>query len=173
VVIGAIVWISSELLFFGSLFGAYFTLRAGSDEPWPPEGAHVERWAGAIGTVLLVTSSVTVHRAAVAARAEQFDVVRRWLGVTTTLGALFLALLMWEWSELTFHVDDHAYGTMFYTLTGFHGLHVFAGLVAMMILIWRSFSGAVKESAVEVVSYYWHFVDVVWIALFTSVYLAG
>ena len=84
-VIGAVVWISSELLFFGSLFGAYFTLRAGSDGPWPPEGAHVELWAGAIGTVLLLTSSVTVHRAVVAARIERPESVRRWLGVTIAL----------------------------------------------------------------------------------------
>lgn len=172
-VIGAVVWISSELLFFGSLFGSYFTLRAHAEGPWPPEGADVEVWAGAIGTVLLLVSSVTVHFAVTAARAGHDDLTRRWLLATIALGAAFLLLLAQEWANLSFSVSDHAYGTMFYTLTGFHGLHLLAGLVAMVVLIWRSTAGAVREGAIEVMSYYWHFVDVVWIALFTSVYLAG
>ena len=172
-IIGAVVWISSELLFFGSLFGSYFTLRARADGPWPPEGADVEVWAGAIGTVLLLASSMTVHFAATAARAGHADAMRRWLLATTALGAVFLLLLAREWAELSFSVDDHAFGTIFYTLTGFHGLHLLAGLVAMVVLIWRSAVGVVREGAIEVMSYYWHFVDVVWIALFTSVYLAG
>ncbi|HEX7094461.1 MAG TPA: cytochrome c oxidase subunit 3 [Acidimicrobiales bacterium] len=172
-VIGGVVWISSELLFFGSLFGSYFTLRAASDGPWPPEGADVEVWAGALGTALLLLSSVTVHAGAKAARAERLDTMRHWLLATIALGAGFLLLLAREWSELPFSVDDHAFGTMFYTLTGFHGLHLLAGLVAMVVVIWRSIAGVVREDAIDVVSYYWHFVDIVWIALFTSVYLAG
>src|SRR5690606_38392140 len=84
-IIGAVVWISSELLFFGSLFGSYFTLRARADGPWPPEGADVEVWAGAIGTVLLLVSSVTVHSAVTAARAGHTDTMRRWLLATIAL----------------------------------------------------------------------------------------
>jgi cytochrome c oxidase subunit III len=171
--IGAVVWISSELLFFGTLFGSYFTLRAGRDGPWPPEGAEVSRLAAALGTVLLVTSSATVQLASRAAANHRTREVRRWLLTTFGLGAVFLLLQLREWTVLDFSASDHAYGTIFYTLTGFHGLHVLGGLTALLVLTWRTTHGGLKHDAVEVISYYWHFVDVVWLALFATVYLAG
>jgi cytochrome c oxidase subunit 3 len=171
--VGAVVWISSEILFFGTLFGSYFTLRATAGGPWPPEGAEVDRAIAALGTGLLVASSATVQVAARAAARSRPRDVNRWLLVTLALGAAFLALQVHEWTVLPFSVDDHAYGTIFYTLTGFHGLHVLAGLVAMGVLVWSSSQRTVRHEAIEVMSYYWHFVDVVWLALFATVYLAG
>lgn len=171
--VGAVVWISSELLFFGTLFGSYFTLRATSDGPWPPEGAEVDRAIAALGTALLVSSSATMHLASRAATLGRAREVNRWLLTTFGLGAIFLALQVREWTVLPFAASDHSFGTIFYTLTGFHGLHVFAGLVAMLVLVWTSTQRAVRHEAIEVMSYYWHFVDVVWLALFATVYLAG
>jgi cytochrome c oxidase subunit 3 len=172
-IVGAVVWISSELLFFGTLFGAYFTLRAQSDGPWPPEGAEVPRLAAALGTALLVTSSATVQLAARHAAAHRPAQMRRWLLATFALGAVFIAVQIREWTTLPFAVDDHSFGTIFYTLTGFHGLHVLGGLAALAVLTWRSTERPVRHDAIEVMSYYWHFVDVVWLALFSTVYLAG
>jgi cytochrome c oxidase subunit III len=171
--VGTIVWISSELLFFGTLFGAYFSLRATTDGPWPPDGDEPGRLVGAIGTVLLVTSSATVQLAAHAAARRRTREVQQWLLVTVALGATFLGLQLHEWSSLPFDAGDHPYGTIFYTLTGFHGLHVLGGLTAMSVLLWRITKRPVRPDAIEVVSFYWHFVDTVWLALFATVYLAG
>jgi cytochrome c oxidase subunit 3 len=172
-IVGAVVWISSELLFFGTLFGAYFTLRSQSDGPWPPEGAHPSRALAALSTALLVSSSATVQLAARAAAERRAREMRRWLLATFGLGAAFLAILIHEWTTLEFSARDHAYGTIFFTLTGFHGLHVLGGLTALLVIAWRSTVRAVRHDAVEVMSLYWHFVDVVWLALFATVYLAG
>jgi cytochrome c oxidase subunit 3 len=172
-IVGAVVWITSELLFFGTLFGSYFTLRSQADGPWPPEGAEVSRAIAALGTALLVTSSATVQLAARAAAAHRTREVQRWLVVTVVLGAVFLGLQVREWTVLPFSAGDHPYGTIFYTMTGFHGLHVLGGLAAMLVLTWRSTQRQVRHDAIEVMSFYWHFVDVVWLALFATVYLAS
>jgi cytochrome c oxidase subunit 3 len=171
--VGTIVWISSELLFFGSLFGAYFTLRSDSVGPWPPPGAELDTNLAALGTAILVTSSATVHLAERAAAVGNLRDVRRWLLATMLLGAGFLALLIREWTALPISVSDNSFSTIYYTLTGFHGFHVFGGLLAMGVLTWRTSYRGIKHGAVEVISYYWHFVDVVWLALFATVYLAG
>jgi cytochrome c oxidase subunit 3 len=98
---------------------------------------------------------------------------RRWLLATMTLGAAFLALLIREWIVIPLKIDENPFGTIFYTLTGFHGLHVLGGVVAMGVLMWRTWYRGLKHGSVEVISYYWHFVDIVWLALFSTVYLAG
>jgi cytochrome c oxidase subunit 3 len=173
-VVGAVVWISSELLFFGTLFGTWFSLRSSGAGPWPPEGVEVDVAAPAVGTVLLLTSSATVQLAAQRVAQHRLATARLLLLVTIALGTGFLALLAVEWSHLDFSVDDHAYGTAFYSLTGFHGLHVIGGLLAMGVMIRRvGRLGPVAHDSVEVVSVYWHAVDAVWLALFASVYLAA
>ena len=168
-VVGVVVWLTSEVLFFGALFGAWFSLRSANAGVWPPEGAEVERLLPTIGTVLLLSSSATVQLAARAARPDP-DLARRWLMATVALGTVFLGLQAREWATLPFSVDDHAYGTAFFALTGFHGLHVLGGLAAMSVLARHR---PAHHDAVEVVSLYWHFVDGVWLVLFASVYLAG
>ena len=173
-VVGTVVWLSSEILFFGTLFGAWFTLRSSAEGPWPPEGVEHELLLPLVGTALLVTSSATVQLAVRRIGDGDGPASRRWLLVTLGLGAVFLVLQRFEWAAAGFGIDDHAYGTAFYALTGFHGLHVFGGLVALAVIARRvAVLGSEAHDAVEVVSLYWHFVDVVWLAVLASVHLAG
>jgi cytochrome c oxidase subunit III len=171
--LGTYVFLASELVFFVALFGAYFTLRA-ETTPWPPAGAEVDPVLSGIATGLLVLSSVTYVLASGAARRHEVRVFRRWLAPTFALGAAFLGLQLIDYSRLAFSVSSHAYGTMFYAMTGFHGAHVVAGLILMLVVFGRSMQGAYDSGeplGVEAVGYYWHFVDVVWIALYVTLYL--
>jgi len=170
--VGVVVWLASELMFFAGLFAAYFTLRS-VNEVWPPDGVELETVRTALATVVLVASSGTMH---VAVRAAEGGDRRRtvtWLAVTALLGALFLSNQVVEYAQATFQLDDHAYGSIFYLLTGFHGLHVLGGLVFMgaVAAVIAGGSRAPAHPAVEVCGYYWHFVDVVWLAVFAAVYL--
>lgn len=172
--VGTVVWLASELMFFSGLFAAYFTLRATVPGPWPPAGVHLETGVSALFTALLVLSSGSVQmavRAIAAGRRHQF---RWWIAVTIALAVVFLANQGREWATLGFEVDSHAYGSAFYVMTGFHGLHVAGGVVAMAVLFCRAVSARFDSSetpAVEVVSYYWHFVDVVWLALWATLFI--
>ena len=171
--LGTFVFLASELVFFVALFGAYFTLRA-ETTPWPPDGAEVDPLLSGVATVLLVISSGTYVPAARAARRHELGAFRRWIGATLALGATFLGLQLVDYASLSFTVSSHAYGTLFYAMTGFHGAHVIAGLVLMLVVLGRSIQGAYAEGeplGVEAVGYYWHFVDVVWIALYATLYL--
>ena len=170
--VGVVVWLASELMFFAGLFAAWFTLRAAND-PWPPAGVELEVGRTALATAVLVTSSATIHVAVAAAKRLDRAAAVRWLGLTALLGATFLANTVAEWATDDFGIDSHAYGSIFYVLTGFHALHVLGG-----ILLMGAVAGAVAgrsrapaAATVEVAAAYWHFVDVVWVAVFASVYL--
>lgn len=170
--VGVVVWLASELMFFSGLFAAWFTLRAHND-PWPPEGAELDVPRTAIATVVLLASSGTMHVATSRAKSGNRRHAVLWLGITAALGALFLTNQVIEYVELDFGLDSHAYGSIFYLLTGFHGLHVLGGLFFMgavaAAIAGRSLAPA--ASTVEVCAAYWHFVDVVWIGVFSAVYL--
>ena len=173
--VGVVVWLSSELMFFAGLFGAWFTLRA-SNEEWPPgEDVHLTVLRTGLATLILISSSFTMHLAVVAA--EQGDRTRlvRWLAVTASLGAVFLANQVWEYLELEVSISTNAWGSMFYLMTGFHGLHVLGGLGFMVATIYlvAGRSQAPPGPPVAVCAYYWHFVDVVWVAMFATIYLIG
>ena len=170
---GTVAFLSSELMFFGGLFAAYFTLRAVS-AVWPPADVRLEVVEPAIATILLVISSFTMQHALTRARAGDLDGMRRWVGITAVLGVLFLSSQVRTWLAADFGVSSNAYGTMFYGMTGFHALHVAAGIVLMVVVLGRAAQGAYRDgrlSGLEAVTYYWHFVDVVWIALFATIYL--
>ncbi|MDQ3978791.1 MAG: cytochrome c oxidase subunit 3 [Actinomycetota bacterium] len=172
--VGTIVWLASELMFFSGLFAAYFTLRATVRGPWPPEDVELQAGLAGLFTLLLLTSSGTIQLGVRALEAGDRQRFRRWLVVTMVLAVLFLANQGREWSEATFSVDSHSYGSAFFVMTGFHGLHVAGGVAAMLVLLGRARSprfGSDDVPAVEVVSFYWHFVDVVWIALFATLFL--
>ncbi len=124
--VGTVVWLSSELMFFAGLFAGWFTLRAAAAE-WPPEGAELEVLRTALATVVLISSSVTMHKAVQAAEASDRRLAIRWLLITAALGTIFLANQVLEYTELPFSISSDAYGSMFYLLTGFHGLHVLGG----------------------------------------------
>lgn len=173
--VGTMVWLASELMFFSGLFAAWFTLRAAADE-WPPEGVELAVGRGAFFTVLLVASSGTMQLAVWALeRSHDRAKARRWIVVTVVIAMVFLANQASEWLSLEFSPSTHAYGSIFYLLTGFHGLHVLAGVLGMAGLLARMAGTAPDpgiEPGVQVVGYYWHFVDVVWVAVFATVFLA-
>jgi cytochrome c oxidase subunit III len=170
--VGVVVWLASELMFFAGLFAAYFTLRSVADE-WPPDGVELATARTAVATVVLVLSSGTMHLAVEAARHEDRRRAIRWLVVTVVMGLVFLSNQAWEYAEAPFQIDDHAYGSIFYLMTGFHGLHVIGGLVFMgaVMAAVAGRSRAPVGQTVEVCAYYWHFVDVVWVAMFTTIYV--
>ena len=157
-----VLFLASELMFFGGLFAAYFTLRSLTPD-WPPADVHFEMPLTIVATVILVASSVTMHRAA----ADGEATMRRWLGVTFALGIAFLAIKGYELAAAGFTISSHAYGSLFFTMLGAHAVHLAVG----MVLIAYLFSKATAPGVPEAVGYYWHFVDVVWLAIFGTIYL--
>ena len=186
--VGTIIWLSSELMFFAALFAAYFTIRAVSPALWAQETAKLNVPFASVNTTVLVLSSVTcqlgvfaAERGQVGRRAGVLNVpgwgLREWFVLTYLMGAFFIAGQALEYTSLLHDgvsIPSSAYGTMFYLTTGFHGLHVTGGLVAFLFVLGRTFVARkfTHEQAVTaiVVSYYWHFVDIVWIALFAVIY---
>ena len=172
--VGTAVWLASELMFFGALFAAYFTLRSVHPGSWPPEGVELETAPAAAFTALLVASSGTIQLGVRAIQAGDPARLRRWLGVTVLFAVAFLVNQAREWASASFDVSSHAFGSAFFVLTGFHGLHVAGGVLAMVVLLGRSLDhrfGASETPAVEVVSYYWHLVDVVWLGMFATLFI--
>lgn len=172
--VGVVVWLSSELMFFAGLFGSWFFLRASADV-WPPADVHLDVARTALATVVLVASSATMHMAVTAAERDDRAALIRWLVVTAAMGAVFLVNQVLEYAELDFSISTHAYGSIFFLLTGFHGLHVLGGIGFMVatIALVGGRSRAPAGPPVAVCGYYWHFVDAVWVAMFATVYLIG
>jgi cytochrome c oxidase subunit 3 len=171
--VGAIVWLASELMFFGGLFAAYFTLRSMSSE-WPPSDIELEWVASFLNTLVLIASSGTMILGVRALERGDRVALQRWTVLTLALGALFVAEQMREFLTLDFGVSTNAYGSIYWLLTGFHAAHVTAGLVLLAIAVALARSAGPLErhaGAVDAVSYYWHFVDVVWIAVFTTIFV--
>jgi cytochrome c oxidase subunit 3 len=187
--VGTIVWLASELMFFAGLFAMYFTLRAQVPEVWADRTQMLNLPFAAINTTVLVLSSVTCQMGVWAAERFQprrtgslFAVgqwgMNEWMTLTYLMGAFFIGGQLFEYAELVqegLTIASSPYGSVFYLTTGFHGLHVVGGLLAFLFLLGRSFSakrfGHHEATTAIVVSYYWHFVDVVWIALFAVIYL--
>jgi len=171
--VGVVVWLSSELMFFAGLFAAYFTLRS-SNAVWPPAGVELTTVRTGIATLVLIASSFTMHVAVRGAEAGRREQAVRWLLVTAGLGAVFLANQAWEYAEAPFSISSHAYGSMFYLMTGFHGLHVLGGIAFMLGtigVVGGRTSRAPAAPSVAVCGYYWHFVDVVWVAMYLTLYV--
>jgi cytochrome c oxidase subunit 3 len=171
--VGVVVWLASELMFFAGLFAAYFTLRSGTAR-WPPEGVELATGRTAIATAVLVASSFAMHGAVKAAERDDRRRAITWLAGTALLGLLFLSNQALEYHDATFRISSHAYGSAFYLMTGFHGLHVIGGLLFMGAVAWAiggAGSRAPASSTVQVCAYYWHFVDVVWVAMFLTIYV--
>ena len=171
--IGVMIWLGSELMFFSGLFAALFTIRAHL-AAWPPVGTHLDTTQAGIFTIVLVASSFTMQWAVWLVEHRRREEARRWIIVTMVMGTLFVANQAYEWVHLTTRWYTNSYGSVFYITTGLHGLHVFLGLVAMAFLLFRmrGRDGDPGElAAFQGVSYYWHFVDVVWIGLFSALFL--
>jgi cytochrome c oxidase subunit 3 len=175
--LGMVLFIASEVMFFGGLFGAYFTIRSAAPT-WPPEGTpHLETWYAAVLTTILVSSSVTMQFGVWAIRKNDQRRLLLWLAVTLVLGLAFLAGQANEYRTLIeegMTLSSGVFGSTFFTLTGFHGAHVAGGAAFILIVLLRARSGqftARYHDTVEMASYYWHFVDVVWLGLFSTIYL--
>ena len=176
--IGTIVWLSSELMFFAALFAMYFTIRSvtGADN-WPPEGIELAVGYSAVFTVLLVSSSITCQIGVFAAERGDVYRLRRWFFITFLLGAIFVGGQAYEYYKFVHEgvtISSGPYGSVFYITTGLHSLHVIGGLFAFLIVLLRSTVGRFtheKATSAIVVSYYWHFVDVVWVGLYFAIYV--
>ena len=195
--VGTIVWLSSELMFFAALFAAYFTIRSvttaaaapGTESLWALSTAHLNVPYASVNTFILVASSFTCQAGVFAAEHGKVGRtgalanprtwgMREWFILTYLMGAVFIAGQVTEYATLVHEgitISSTPYGSVFYLTTGFHGLHVTGGLIAFMFVLARTYMARkfTHEQAVSaiVVSYYWHFVDVVWIALFATIYL--
>lgn len=172
---GILLFIISEVTLFGAFFATYFVLR-GASAAWPPtpDLERPELPLVAANTLILLSSSLTMQRAVGAVRRDDRGAAARLLAATLALGAVFLLIQAFEFSRNAFGIGDGVFGSTFYTLTGLHGAHVSAGLLAIGALLRRTRRGLVGRAngpAVEAVSYYWHFVDLVWLVLFTTVYV--
>ncbi|NCV76242.1 MAG: heme-copper oxidase subunit III [Actinobacteria bacterium] len=190
VAVGTIVWLSSELMFFAALFAMYFTTRAvQGPKVWAESVELLNIPFSAINTTVLVLSSVTCQFGVFAAERFQnartgslWQVsrwgMREWFALTFAMGAFFIGGQVYEYAELVVEgltISSAPYGSVFYLATGFHGLHVTGGLIAFLIVMIRVSKarrfGHSQATTAIVVSYYWHFVDIVWIALFSAIYL--
>jgi len=176
-VLGMVLFIASETMFFGALFGAYFTLRSEA-AVWPPAGVHLALAEMALATAILLGSSIPAHLAVHALRAGHAAAAVRHLVLTATMGVVFLGLKLHDWLTAGFTVASHAYGTIFFTLTGFHALHMAVGIILLLGLAAKVAGGAYRArgpgggtGGPDAVIYYWHFVDAVWIAVFSTIWL--
>ncbi|BBH66838.1 cytochrome b [Actinoplanes sp. OR16] len=174
--VGTIVWLSSELMFFAALFAMYFSIRAADYSMWEHHTEALNIPYATTFTVILVLSSVTCQLGVFAAEKGDVFALRRWFTITFVMGLIFVLGQANEYRHLVHDgvtLNGDGYGSMFYLTTGFHGLHVTGGLIAFIIYMIRTtmgrFTPAQATSAI-VVSYYWHFVDIVWIALFAMIY---
>ena len=189
VAVGTIVWLGSEVMFFAGLFAIYFTLKAMSPGLWEEQTAKLNVTYAAVNTLVLVLSSVTcqfgvfaaermqAHRTGTLLQFWKWGMVE-WFYLTYAMGATFVVGQIFEYATLVseyISLSSDSYGSVFYLTTGFHGLHVTGGLIAFLLVIGRAFAvktfGHKEATTAIVVSYYWHFVDVVWIGLFFVIYV--
>ena len=187
--VGVMVWLGSEIMFFAGLFAMYFTIRAVSTDLWAEQTQHLNVPFALTNTLILVVSSVWAQFGVFKAEEGRVSRIgsifnpfswgmREWFVLTYLFGATFIAVQVWEYAELVSHgvlFNSDPYGSVFYITTGFHGIHVAGGLLAFLLIIGRSFTAKrythAQKVGAHVVSYYWHFVDVVWVALFFVIYV--
>ncbi|HLP22778.1 MAG TPA: heme-copper oxidase subunit III [Microbacteriaceae bacterium] len=187
VAVGTIVWLGSEVMFFAGLFAIYFSLRSAAPELWAAQSEVLNIPFSTVNTLILVLSSVTCQFGVFAAermqsrgtgwKPSQWGMVE-WFYLTFILGAIFVSGQVWEYANLVAEqmpFNANSYSSAFYLATGFHALHVTGGLFAFLFVIGRAYAvknfGHREATSAIVISYYWHFVDVVWIALFLVVYI--
>ena len=174
--IGVMIWLGSELMFFSGLFAAFFTIRANTVGPWPPAGTHLDTLRAGIFTA--GARLVELHDAACrvpGGMAQAAVGPPSGSSSRSSLGAAFLGNQVYEWLYSPTRWYTNSYGSLFFIMSGLHGLHVFIGLVAMVFLLGRmrgDVGGDPGElSAFQGVSYYWHFVDIVWVGLYSCLFL--
>jgi cytochrome c oxidase subunit III len=173
-VLGIYLFIISEVMLFGAFFTAYFFLRVVKGDPWPAPGTAIPVLVAAVNTAVLVSSSFTMHWATISAKNGNRRAMRAGLWATFFLGLTFLSVQLNEYIHLGWSPQNHAQGTIFYGLTGLHGAHVTIGLLLLLFANIRASRGHFspeQHRGVEVPGIYWHFVDVMWIFVFFSLYI--
>jgi cytochrome c oxidase subunit 3 len=172
--LGMLLFIISEIMLFGAFFTAYFFIRVVGGAEWPARGEELPVAIAGVNTAILISSSFTMHWALEGARNENRRAMKMGLLTTALLGFTFLTIQVNEYVHLGFSPQDNAQGTIFYGLTGLHGAHVFVGLTLLTFATLRAFRGhfsAKEHRGVEVPGIYWHFVDVMWVFVYTTLYI--
>jgi cytochrome c oxidase subunit 3 len=173
-VLGMFLFIASEVMLFGAFFTAYFFVRVVAGSPWPEPPFHLPVFVAGVNTAILVTSSFTIHWALQSIKRDNRAGLQAGLVLTLALGIVFLLTQVREYSRVGFNPGDGAFGTIFYGLTGLHGAHVFVGLTLLTFASIRAFRGhysAAHHHGVEIPGIYWHFVDVMWIVVYVTIYV--
>jgi cytochrome c oxidase subunit 3 len=172
--LGMLLFIISEVMLFGAFFTAYFFIRVVNGADWPAQGTELPVAVAGVNTAILLSSSGTMHWALEGARNENRFALRAGILTTLLLGLAFLTIQINEYVHVGFAPSDSAQGTIFYGLTGLHGAHVFVGLTLLSMATVRAFRGhftAKEHRGVEVPGIYWHFVDIMWIIVYSTIYL--
>ena len=174
-IFGLIMFLIAEGMIFMGMFGAYLAFRS-TLPSWPPAGTpELELLLPSVNTVNLIASSFVMHNADTAIKKNDTKGMQIWLAITAAMGAVFLVGQVYEYTHLEFGLTTNLFASAFYVLTGFHGLHVTIGVLAIVAVLWRSrvpghYSNE-KHFGIEAAEIYWHFVDVIWIILFGLLYL--
>lgn len=172
--LGMLLFIISEVMVFGAFFTAYFFIRIAQGDSWPAPGTHLPVDVAGVNTAILVSSSFTLHWAETALKKGNRFGLKAGMLTTFLLGCAFLFIQINEYANIGFAPQDQAQATIFYSLTGLHGAHVFIGLVLLLIVTTRAFRGHYspeEHRGVEIPGIYWHFVDIMWIVVYTTVYV--
>jgi len=172
--LGMLLFIISEIMVFGAFFTAYFFIRVVDGNPWPADGTELPKLIAGFNTAILLSSSVTLHWALESVKRGNRFGLRAGMLTTFLLGATFLFVQINEYVHIGFAPSHSAQASVFYGLTGLHGAHVFIGLVLLLMVTVRAFRGHFspeQHRGVEVPGIYWHFVDVMWVVVYSSVYL--
>jgi cytochrome c oxidase subunit 3 len=173
--LGMLLFIISEVMVFGAFFTAYFFIRVVSGDQWfPIDGNELPVAVAGVNTAILVSSSFTMHWAQTSIKNGNRFGLKAGILTTFLLGLTFLFIQVNEYVHVGFAPHDFAQGSIFYGLTGLHGAHVFVGLTLLLMVTirsWRGHFSPEEHRGVEVPGIYWHFVDVMWIVVYSSVYL--
>jgi cytochrome c oxidase subunit 3 len=172
--LGMLLFIISEVMVFGAFFTAYFFIRVAQGDPWPAPGMHLPVPVAGVNTAILISSSFTLHWAQISIRKGNRFGLKAGMVATFLLGCTFLFIQINEYANIGFAPQDAAQQSVFYALTGLHGAHVFIGLLLLLFVTIRSFRGHFtpeKHEGLEVPGVYWHFVDIMWVIVYSSVYL--
>ncbi len=173
-VLGMFLFIASEIMLFGAFFTAYFFVRVVNGTPWPTPPFHLPVFVATINTFILLTSSATMHWSLQSIKRGNRTGMKAGLLLTFLMGLAFLISQVFEYLRAGFNTSDGAFPTIFFCLTGLHGCHVFVGLTILLFMTIRAFRGHFtpeEHHGVEIGGIYWHFVDVMWIVVFTTVYI--
>jgi cytochrome c oxidase subunit 3 len=172
--LGMLLFIISEVMVFGAFFTAYFFIRVVQGQEWPAQGDELPKLIAGINTAILVMSSFTLHWAEVSIKAGNRFGLQAGIFTTLLMGTTFLFIQINEYVNIGFAPQDSAQATIFYGLTGLHGAHVFIGLLLLLTVTIRAFRGHFsphEHRGVEIPGIYWHFVDVMWIVVYLTVYI--